>query len=284
MRNRIYQKYKEEKTDSIIDLEKCQKHLLGMFEKFYHFCNAKNISFFLLWGTLLGAKRDGKIIPWDDDIDVGMSSENFEKLLKYKDTLSLYGLKIVHFSTNPHIHSNGIRIYDNELFEFCKTNFGQYIVPVYIDVFKYCKVSKTSKTARIVKSIKKAYAALILKETIWMSKNLLKSILKSIVKFFGLIINSSYLHKKIEKKVSQLYKGEEDYFVTFPDTFHNAKINYFDKDTFEKIEIIDFENLKCFIPEKSDYVLNVSYGQWQIPNDSSGGGKLNKKFLIRTKL
>ena len=39
-----------------------------------------DVEYWLDYGTLLGAVRDGKIIPWDNDIDLGMWKKNKEKL------------------------------------------------------------------------------------------------------------------------------------------------------------------------------------------------------------
>lgn len=44
------------------------------------FCNTRNISMCLDSGTLLGAIRDNALIAWDDDIDLAIDKENFEKL------------------------------------------------------------------------------------------------------------------------------------------------------------------------------------------------------------
>ena len=44
-------------------------------------CRKNDIEYFLEGGSLLGAVRYGDIIPWDDDIDVEMTRENFEKLM-----------------------------------------------------------------------------------------------------------------------------------------------------------------------------------------------------------
>ena len=45
-------------------------------------CQKHNIPYFVIGGTAIGALYDQAILPWDDDIDIGMTRENYNKFLK----------------------------------------------------------------------------------------------------------------------------------------------------------------------------------------------------------
>lgn len=62
---------------SIHELREVQ---LAVLEKIDAFCRAAGITYYLGWGTLLGAVRHGGYIPWDDDIDLVMMRADYEAL------------------------------------------------------------------------------------------------------------------------------------------------------------------------------------------------------------
>lgn len=53
---------------------------LNMLKKLTDVCKENNLTYFLAFGSLLGAARDHKIIPWDDSIDVVMPYTDYETL------------------------------------------------------------------------------------------------------------------------------------------------------------------------------------------------------------
>lgn len=94
-----------------IDLEEIKSLELDILVQIDSFCPSHHVRYYLAYGTLLGAVRHGGFIPWDDDIDIAMPREDYERfyrafpaentvehlrLVSYRDKSSIYPyLKVV---------------------------------------------------------------------------------------------------------------------------------------------------------------------------------------------
>ena len=74
-------------------MQLCDAYLLQFFDKV---CQKYNLAYWLDWGTLLGAVRHHGFVPWDDDTDVSMPREDYDKLLNnIPPEFKEYGIGIV---------------------------------------------------------------------------------------------------------------------------------------------------------------------------------------------
>ena len=110
---------------------------LDMLYELDRVCKKLGISYFLEAGTLLGAARDGRFIPWDDDIDVSMLREDYDRFLKEapKEFEYPYFLQTGYTEENYfHGHSQ-LRRSDTSAFlpnELGRVSFNQ---GVFLDIF-----------------------------------------------------------------------------------------------------------------------------------------------------
>lgn len=115
----VFYQYKKDKID-ITKVPPAQGLLrdiqlanLALLKELAYVCEKNNFKYILDAGTLLGAVRHSRFIPWDDDIDILMFREDYEKIVsafknttrnsdiyaeyhRDKDTNSQYFIKIKH--------------------------------------------------------------------------------------------------------------------------------------------------------------------------------------------
>ena len=70
-----------------LSIRELQERQLVILDGIVGFCQKNHIAYILIGGALLGAVREGKLIPWDDDIDLFMPRKDYERFVsKFEDS------------------------------------------------------------------------------------------------------------------------------------------------------------------------------------------------------
>lgn len=127
----------------------------GFFER-------HNITWFLDSGTVLGAMRHGGFIPWDDDIDIGMLRDDFEKFLELSALEDFpKGFSVHTISDTPGFGGMYAKVFkDGTEFRTKETVDAGFAQGIFIDVFPYdflsndpSEASKQLGNARLWQSV-----------------------------------------------------------------------------------------------------------------------------------
>lgn len=99
---------------SASSIEQIQEKLLDILLYFQQFCNEHQLKFVLAGGTCLGAVRHQGFIPWDDDVDVFMLREDYERLGDlWEQYANTDRFSLVKSNDKFNIHHSSTEIKDN---------------------------------------------------------------------------------------------------------------------------------------------------------------------------
>lgn len=113
-------------------LQRCELEILNDFAKV---CKENNLSYFGFGGTGIGALRHGGFIPWDDDIDLGISRDDYKKAMEiferdYADKYTVVNAEKFDFPVmNTHIIINDSKFITEE------DKYGSYPKGIFLDIF-----------------------------------------------------------------------------------------------------------------------------------------------------
>lgn len=242
-----------------IELEELKQLQLQILDEVASFCNQHNIKYFLMAGTLLGAVRHQGYIPWDDDIDIGMLREDYEKFIKlfpqFDKNYYLYGYEVNHKSSFPFLKiclKNTI-MKENSIYN---EEYG-----INIDLFPIDGIS-SHNTGLVFKKIQSLICLRHLK-VYGMNNNKslgVKKILKKIVLYFIQILSISYildiliLELKKQGRFKSIVKGNL--------VWGYGKKELVSPDIFDEMIEISFEGKMYTIPEKYDIWLSCVFGDY----------------------
>jgi len=129
--------------------DEVKKVQLGILDCVAKYCEDNKINYWLDSGTLLGAIRHGGYIPWDDDIDIGMPRDDYDRFVReFNESNERY--KTYCIDTNPDFYYAHAKVLDTATVLYEPDEKG-YKLSVNIDVFVYDNAPEDDE------ELKKAY-------------------------------------------------------------------------------------------------------------------------------
>ena len=151
----------EYKGDFYVDiyqgkLERVKRIEMNIMKEIDRICRENDIGYFLVGGSLLGAIRHKGFIPWDDDIDIGMLREDFEKFRRICPQLLASHLSYQSYTDEPTSHYifDKIRLKDTYFSTKFSNRFSDIENGIFIDILVYDKTANSKAFQKLhIKSI-----------------------------------------------------------------------------------------------------------------------------------
>lgn len=242
-------------------LIKLQKIESKMLEEINTFCLINRINYSLAYGTLLGACRHGGPIPWDDDVDIAMSRNEYIKFIeKWKEKpIDGYYLDEMGPKTDSHINHTKIRkdgtiLASKEEYDKNKHN------GIWVDIFAIDKIPTNIKLrkkmlfwAKIRLVYTRDYPMLKGSKFEFILSKLMLSLPKTIKKKI-LIYADNYV---------QQYKDLEKDYELVSLAAPNVLYQFYDSDMMDEYKEIEYDGYKLTSIKYPEKMLATRYGDWK---------------------
>lgn len=248
------------------ELQEVEFKLLKLFVEF---CEKHQLQYFLVGGSALGAVRHQGFIPWDDDVDVALPREDYDRFIELAKKEFTGDIFLQTYETDPNYPYNFAKLRDSRTTyveaTYCFTNMNHGI---WIDIFPLDGVSK--KSGKVTGAMKYKLFRVWLRMWFIYPRCATRAprkwwwpldILLDIFMYPNYIWNvHHHLNHSIDK-IMKKKKYEECYYVA------NLQGAWFGREIvkreyFGKGSKAMFEGLEVMIPEKYDEFLTAIYGDY----------------------
>ena len=104
--------------DDKYDIKETQKIILSIMKELHSVLTNNNLKYFLCGGSTLGAIRHNGFIPWDDDLDIMMPREDYDRFLDIASSILPSNLYLQSPTNEKHLHHMFCKVrLKNTLFE-----------------------------------------------------------------------------------------------------------------------------------------------------------------------
>ena len=232
-----------------------------MLEVFKAFCDENNLLFYFCGGCCIGAVREGGFLAWDDDADVFMPREDYEKLFTlWKDT-PRYAL--LRTTKDRFVGITNATLVDKSSTLVSAQQAGLNIPHgIKLDIFPLdgCKTGIKRKMQKIHGLLFCLYVSRVVPKNHGKLVELAGRFLLKIRSEKG----KTKAWQKAEKKMSSLSIKDASHITELTAGPRYAGIEY-PKEIFASAKTVPFENTKMPVPVGYDTYLKMAFGDYMTP-------------------
>lgn len=256
-----------------ISFEESKKIMINTLESIDKCCRENNIKYSLCWGTMIGAIRHQGFIPWDDDIDLMMPREDYNRFLAiYNDPE--YGVY------SPKITKNCIqiitKIYNKKTCVFLN-NHSESHFGTWISIFPYDNAPDKNRKVWEMKRYFWMNIYHIKTSQKLVRQGLMRRFAKKMMKFLLIPFSSFWIYNRTESCLTK-YNNQQTKHVCIWYGGTYTWFRYFPKELFDVFIDVDFENIKSKIISGYDEFMRSTYGDYmKLPPEADRIPKHNYK-------
>ena len=239
----------------MVTLKEHQKVLLELLIEFDRVCQENSVNYILVAGSSLGAVRHQGFIPWDDDLDVALLREDYDKLMKINPTKwnEAYYLQR-EYSEHWPIHFSKLRKNNTTCLEKYHPKDTNIHQGIYIDIFPIDNASDYSW----IRKIQFIASRFVIAKSLSKRGYETNSFLKKIVIFLSRLIPLKPFYSLATLKL----KSESSFVHSFLGGSIKYKKGVFAREWFTKTVKIPFESLMVPVSKYYHELLTMQYGNY----------------------
>lgn len=228
-------------------------------------CREHGIAYYIMGGTALGAVRHGGFIPWDDDLDIFMTPDQYKKFKTVFENSNSEQFILQEWRTDKKyleyakIRMNGTTFIEENFKERKDMHHG-----IYVDIMILHKVPENKFIQKIVYYESKFVTLYGLSQRSWKPKSKSQEVVLKSLRFMPCKLMARIAYSHIYRYDNRKDNYKYCYWIT-PAKFRNG---LFDKTFFEKPIDIPFEDTKLLGSEKIKEYLEYRYGDYmKLPSE-----------------